>query len=181
MRLPSNPHEELPTIPANIDPRMVVEIALGMESPVDIAYRYGINASQFRALEQHKPFLAEVAAKRAELERGGQTVKVKAAWMTENLLDDLYLKAKDNNASIGQLQETIKLTAKLADLEPKGSVAAAGAAGPAFQVVINLPTSYTKNSATASVEASQQVLTFPTFAAPTEEIDITPTDTPKEE
>ena len=146
---------------------MVTELAYGMEDPVDVAYRYGITASQFADLETHKPFLAEVAAKRAELERGGHTVKVKAAWMAENLLDDMYLRAKSADASINQVQESIKILAKLADLEPKGVQQVAS--GPGFSVVINIPQVKTDDGKT--IEATTQELKFPVFAAKNAEIE----------
>ena len=146
-------------------PEMVTELAYGMEDPVDIALRYGITASQFKDLEAHKPFLAEVAAKRAELERGGHTVKVKAAWMAENLLDDMYLRAKSPDASINQVQESIKILAKLADLEPKGAQQVAP--GPGFSVVINIPQLQTDDGKT--IEAVTKELKFPVFTPKTEE------------
>lgn len=143
-----------------IPPEMVAQIALGMEEPVDIAYRYGFAASEYRELEQHKPFISDVMAKRAELERGGQTVKVKAAWMTENLLDDLFLKAKAPEASIAQVQETVRIMAKLGDLEPKQRIEA-NQGGPAFQVVINIPA--VSAGPQGSTSAQQVSLTFPSF------------------
>lgn len=154
----------------SIPPEMVAEIALGMEEPVDIAYRYGFVASEYKALEQHKPFVADVAAKRAEYERGGTTAKIKAAWMAENLMDDLFLRAKSPEASIAQVQETVKIFAKLGDLEPKQRMDVSQQ-GAGFSVVINIPQS---TNHTKTIEAQQVELKFPTFTQP--EKDITPTE-----
>lgn len=117
---------------------MVAEIAMGMHEPADIAYRYGIVRSEFAKLEKNTAFLAEVAAKRAEYERGGQTVKMKAQLMAEHLMDDMFLRAKSPDASIGQIQESIKILAKLGDLEPKnnGPVVTPGS-GTSVQIIFN--------------------------------------------
>lgn len=120
-----------------IPPQMIADIAYGMEEPVDIAFRYGYKASEYRALEQHQSFLTAVAAARSELERNGHGVKVKAQWMTENLMDDMYMRAKAPTASIQQVQESIKILSKLADLEPRGVTPQSS--GPGFTVVINIP------------------------------------------
>lgn len=129
------------TVPLSLrtpPPQMIADLAYGMEEPVEIAYRYGYKASEFRQLEQHPPFLAAVAAARSELERAGHSVKVKAQWMTENLMDDLYIRAKSAHSSIGQIQDTIKILAKLADLEPRGNAAPVSSAPTSsVQIIFN--------------------------------------------
>lgn len=117
---------------------MVAEIAMGMHEPADIAYRYGISRSEFALLEKNTAFCAEVATKRAEYERGGQTVKMKAQLMTENLMDDMFLRAKHPQASLGQIQDTVKILAKLGDLEPKNNAqVVAPGGGTSVQIIFN--------------------------------------------
>lgn len=125
----------LPVPPA----QMIHDIAAGMEEPVEIAYRYGYTASEWAQLEENGPFRQAVAAARAELEKGGHAVRVKARWMTEVLLEDLFFKSKQQGVSIGQLQESIRVISRLGDLEPKPN-APTGPAAPTFTVTINIPT-----------------------------------------
>lgn len=117
---------------------MIHDLAAGMEEPVDIAFRYGYSASQWAILEEFPPFRQAVAAARSELEKGGHTVRTKARWMVDVLIEDLYLKSKGASVTIGQLQETVRVLARLGDLEPKPN-APSGPAAPAFTVTINIP------------------------------------------
>lgn len=118
-------------------PQMVAEIAYGMEEPVDIAFRYGISASEYRKLAQNAHFQAEVAAKTAELMRAGHTVKVKAQFMAEDLLETLYLQAKDPKATFNMVHEAVKTMAKLADLEPKANQPQVQGGGTAIHIIFN--------------------------------------------
>lgn len=121
----------LPSPPA----QMVYDIAYGLEEPVDVAFRYGYTASQWAELEENGPFRQAVAAARSELEKGGHAVRVKARWMTEVLLEDLFFKTKQQGVTINQLQETIRITSRLGDLEPK-AVAPTMVGGPASSIKI---------------------------------------------
>lgn len=103
-------------------PEMIAEIAYGMHEPVDIAFRFGYSKSEYEALEQNRYFVAAVMSARSELERAGHGVKVKARFMTENLMDDIYVRAKSPQASIGQVLDAVKVLSKLGDLEPKPQV-----------------------------------------------------------
>lgn len=143
-------------------PQMVAEIAYGMEEPVDIAFRYGISASEYRKLAQNAHFQAEVAAKTAELVRAGHTVKVKAQYMAEDLLETMYLRAKDPKATFTMVHEAVKTIAKLADLEPKTINTTPQGAG--FSITINIPQHKTTETGTV-IEASTEKLSFPTFQA----------------
>lgn len=116
-------------------PEMIAEIAYGLHEPVDIAYRFGYSRSEYEQLEQNRYFVAAVMSARSELERQGHSVKVKARWMTENLMEDVYTRAKNPAASIGQVLDAVKTLAKLGDLEPK-QVAEKSTQGPATSVQI---------------------------------------------
>lgn len=148
-----------------VPPQMIADIAYGLEEPVDIAFRYGYKASEYYALEKQQQFLTAVATARSELERTGHGVKVKAQWMTENLMDDMYMKAKAPAASIQQVQESIKILSKLADLEPRGVTPQSS--GPGFSVVINIPAM--AKTETITIE-NQQKIAFPKF----EQKEVTP-------
>lgn len=111
----------VPGVPAPPQ-EMILAIAEGMHEPVDVAFRFGYSKSEYEALEQNKYFVAAVMSARAELERSGHPIKLKARFMTESLLDEMYVRAKSPNASLGQVLDAIKVTSKLGDLEPKPQV-----------------------------------------------------------
>lgn len=129
-------------VPQIIDPfgwpaEMVAQIAIGMEQPVDIAFRYGYKASEYQVLEQNKAFAAEVAAKRAEYERDGYSVEIKTRWMVGNLLDDYFIRLKDSTTTLGQLEAGVNTMARLAGLGQKKVDQAPAAAGSSIQIIFN--------------------------------------------
>jgi hypothetical protein len=119
-------------------PQMVADIAHGMEEPVDVAWRYGYAASEYRALEQNPAFVAAVASARSELEKGGHTARVKARWMTEQLMDEVYIRAKNAASPLPQLLDAVKTLAKIGDLEPKQEkVQQATGPGTSVQIIFS--------------------------------------------
>lgn len=116
-------------------PEMIAEIAYGLQEPVDIAFRFGYAKSEYEQLEQNRYFVAAVMSARSELERNGHSVKIKARFMTENLMEDVYTRAKSPTASIGQVLDAVKVLSRLGDLEPKPQ-AEKGTNAPATSVQI---------------------------------------------
>lgn len=135
--------EDLPALPSpepkvlELDPRLVVDVALGGEPPEEIAARYGLNADQWDQLRTNKHFRLAVAQKLAELKKGGVTFKVKAGMMAEDLLADVYKKAKQPDVGLAALLTTAQWLTKVAELEPKSD--AKGIGGNGFSITINLP------------------------------------------
>jgi len=120
----------------DIPPKLVLEVAYGVENPEDIAERYGFSSSEWLLLKEHKPFIKQVEDKKEELRAGGYSFRLKSAIMAEELLSTLFKKATEEDASFHQILETVKLTAKAAGFEtpPKEEQAS----GPAFSITINL-------------------------------------------
>ena len=130
----------LPTTKAfELDPRLILEVASGLEEPEAIALRYGIDAEAWKSLSTWQPFINEVAAKRAELERGGYVFKMKAHLLAEDMLQDVYLRAKSHDASLPLKLDTLKTFAKLADLEPRPTTQGQITQGGGFSINIVLP------------------------------------------
>lgn len=121
---PLYPTPGLPPPPA----QMIADIAAGLEDPVDIAFRYGYSATQYDLLEQHQPFVNAVLAVRAELEKGGHSVKVKSRAFAEHLAEKLFLRASQDVASSDLVLNALKVFAKLGDLEPRGNLPMGGGA-----------------------------------------------------
>lgn len=135
----SHETDDLPLIPRSpkvheVPAEMVMEIACGMERPLDIARRYGYADHEFEQLTQWPPFVQQVEAKKLELKASGHTFRLMTGWMAEDLAKDLYRKAKDNDATLPQVHDVFKTMAKLADYEPKQSAGAT--AGPGFSIQI---------------------------------------------
>ena len=130
--------ELIPTAPPALDvpQELILNVAIGMEDPKEVASRYGFEGLKWEKLQSWKPFTDAVAAKRAELEASGITFKIKAKALTEDVFEDAYRIARSNDATLLQKLEFIKLGAKLGDMEPKTS--AQVQAGPGFSITINL-------------------------------------------
>lgn len=113
---------------------MVMQIALGMEEPRAIAARYGFNDVEFEQLEKWPQFVSVVAARRAELEASGYTVKATAQWMTLDSLRKAYTKVH-GDVPFSQLMEFVKMCARLGDLEPKPSAVVPPGNGFNIQII----------------------------------------------
>ena len=122
--------------PVQVPPRMVLEIAYGLEAPIDIAQRYGFNEVQFGVLCQHDPFRKAVDAKRAELKAGGYSFRMKAALAAEDLLQEVAVLAISKHTDFGEKMDALKFLTKVGDLEPKESKTVAQGSG--FSITINL-------------------------------------------
>lgn len=120
----------------DVPQELILNIAMGMEDPKEIASRYGFEGIKWEKLQSWKPFNDAVAAKRAELETSGITFKIKAKALTEDVFEDAYKIARSNDATLLQKLEFVKLGAKLGDMEPKTNTQVQ--AGPGFSITINL-------------------------------------------
>lgn len=110
-----------------VEPKFVLEVAMGLREPQEIAEDYGFSEEQWIALKVHEPFVKLVEDKKAELKAGGVTFRLKSAMIAEELLADLYLKATSEDATLHSVLESLKFTAKAAGLDqPKQDAAATG-------------------------------------------------------
>jgi hypothetical protein len=119
-----------------ISDEMVASIALGMEDELVVASRHNMSVEQFYELSKQPWFQAQVATKRADFEKSGVTFRAKAAWMASDLLDQVYIQAADNNASLAQKHEVLKTLIKAGGLEPKDEKEKP--TGPTFAISIDL-------------------------------------------
>lgn len=119
-----------------ISDEMVSSIALGMEDELVVAARHNMSVEQYQELRAQPWFQAQVAVKRADLEKNGVTFRAKAAWMASDLLDQVYLQAASNDSSLAQKHEVLKTLIKAGGLEPKDEKKEA--TGPTFAINIDL-------------------------------------------
>lgn len=122
---------------------LILQVALGMEEPAEIAARYGFEGEAWEKLQAYRPFQIAVEKQKAELEASGLTFRVKAKALTEDVFEEAYKIARSNDATLMQKLEFIKLGAKLADMEPKANTQVA--AGPGFSISINFSTPKPEN------------------------------------
>jgi len=140
----------------DVEPKMVLEIAYGVEDPASVAERYGFSSSEWLLLKEHKPFVKQVEDKKAELKAGGYSFRLKSAIMAEELLGTLYKKATESDASFHTILETVKLTSKAAGFEtpPKQEQTT----GPAFSITINLGGGKSVHVGTTAPQSQQNVI-----------------------
>jgi hypothetical protein len=119
-----------------ISDEMVASLALGMEDELVVASRHNLSVEQYYELARQPWFQTQVAAKRADFEKSGVTFRAKAAWMASDLLDQVYIQAADNNASLAQKHEVLKTLIKAGGLEPKDEKEKP--TGPTFAISIDL-------------------------------------------
>lgn len=121
-----------------LDPKMMEEIASGMEEGKDVAARYGFDDAQWEWLAQQKSFVTQIEAMRAENERTGRNIQQKAKIMSDMLLEKVFTEAMDESVPVKDKTVVLQAIARLADIEPKKSDVAV-AQGPGFQINISIP------------------------------------------
>lgn len=120
----------------DIEPKMVLEIAYGIENPEIIAERYGFSGSEWSLLKEYVPFAKQVEEKKVELKSTGITFKMKSAIAAEDIMTDVYLKAKDGGSSFHTQLESLKFFAKAAGFEAPAKEDLIR--GEVFSITINL-------------------------------------------
>ena len=141
-------------IGTDVPAQLVAELAIGVDSPDEIASRFGIDGRKWEALKAWKPFLDAIEQQRAEFERSGYTFRVKSAMKADAISDALFVQAMRNDATLLQRLEALKVFAKLGELEPNPKSAAPQ--GPTFSITIDLGPQGTKTiQATVPASAPQ--------------------------
>lgn len=120
----------------DVPQQMVLEIAYGVENPWAIAERYGFTEDQWLDLKTHEPFIKQVDAKKIELKSSGVTFRLKAQMASEDLLEQIYLKAMAPDAPFSVQMESFKVLTKAAGLDAPAKEA--GEKQAQFSISINL-------------------------------------------
>jgi len=111
------------------NPKMMLEIAAGLEPGEVIAERYGMSGEEFASLAASEGFQKQIGALVAEMKLNGVTFSRKAAMVAEDLLMDLFVMARSSK-SLQDVLEVAKFAAKMGRLEPvtteKGGAAGGG-------------------------------------------------------
>lgn len=121
-----------------VPPEMVLQIASGLDTPEDIAKRYGFSEEEFAALSTWVPFQQEVAKVRAELEKSGFDFVIDSRVKAKELSNVLFTRAMLNDTTFGQVHDAFRTFTEFADLKPKPNPLQAnpGQTQPAFSINI---------------------------------------------
>ena len=132
------------------DPKLIFELASRMDPPEVIADRYGLDTDFLLQMMEVPHVKRAIADKRAELDKGGFVLAAKARLMFEDLLPEVYLRAKSKDATLSGILESAKFLRQVAGLDKQDPAERAqdrfsitinfsGASGPAgAQVVVNV-------------------------------------------
>lgn len=118
-----------------LPPEMIVQMALGIEPMEEIAARFGYDKTTYDLLFQQVWFQHKVDAKRTELRETGLTLRAKAAVMAEDLMTEVYVKAKGEKVGVDSVLAAAKFMAEMGDVKPKGENGGGG--GERFSIIIN--------------------------------------------
>lgn len=119
-----------------VPPRLLLEVASGLEEGWEIADRYGYSDREWKEMSENEGFKKQVAALTAELKLNGVTFQRKAAMIAEDLLEDLFALAK-NSRSLPDLLSVARFAASMGRLEPVSGDRSGGQTGNVFQIAFN--------------------------------------------
>ena len=123
--------------PETWEPRLPLEIALGIDDPVDVAVRYNLSTEDLNALLCTPAFQAQVANYRKDLHENGEVFRAKARVQAELLLDKSFLMINDPNTPANVKADLIKSTVEWSGLKPSGK--AVVDPGTGFSITFNFP------------------------------------------
>ena len=114
--LPLDPTRALPA-PLDLNPKIIFELAARVDRPEVIAERYGLDQDFLNALLDTPRVKQLVREKQSELDKAGYSLAVKAKLCFEDLLGDIYIKAKKHDATLSGVLEAAKFMRQVAGLD----------------------------------------------------------------
>lgn len=100
-----------------LDPKVVFDLAARVDSPDTIARRYDLDEGYLGQVMQSPHVQRLVETKRKELNDAGYILATKAKLMFEDLLPDLYRKAKGEGATLAGILDAAKFLRTVAGLD----------------------------------------------------------------
>lgn len=101
----------------NTDAKLIFELASRMDPPEVIADRYGLDPDFLLQMMETPHVKRAIADKRAELEQGGFVLAAKAKLMFEDLLPEIYRRAKSRDATLSGVLDSAKFLRQVAGLD----------------------------------------------------------------
>jgi hypothetical protein len=130
---------------AHLDPRLIFELAAQVERPEVIALNYDMEPTYLVELMESTHVKRLIREKKAELDKTGYALATKAKLCFEDLLGDVYTKAKGVDATLNGVMEAAKFFRTVAGLDKPET------AGPGEKFSINIQLSA---SGTANIQVS---------------------------
>lgn len=121
----------------DVPPQLIAEAAVGIDTLEEICERYHYTPAQTEQLRNDPGFKVRVSRMEADLRKEGVTFRMRAAHAAEDLMADVWRRAKDQSTGLALKLDALKTLAKLGDLEPKQSLTPQQAGG--YSITINIP------------------------------------------
>ncbi len=136
-RAPAGPRDEPSPTASAFSPALAFDLALGIDTPRDVAQRHGLTETELTEIQQHEQFKKLLATFEEQLAEHGVSFRTKAALHAEVMLDTvMWNLMKDPMTPSATKLDIFKTLAKLAGYEPKQVVDPG--TGNSFKLVINL-------------------------------------------
>lgn len=120
----------------NIDPRMIYDLASGVEEPDEVARRYGFEGEEWEKIAERPELIRAVKQQAAEQAKNGTTLKNKARLLSDSMLNNLYQATMRDDVPVKDKASALLAVTKLAGLDTPSQAQAQGAG---FSITINLP------------------------------------------
>ena len=133
---PSPPSFRSPT-KSPWDPRLLMDLALMVDSEEDILARYDLTQERLNKLLSNSAFRRELVLLRRDVASNGATFRAKARVQAESYLPELDSLVTDIDVPASVRLDAIKQAVKWADLEPKPVKDGEQAKQPQINVQIN--------------------------------------------
>lgn len=117
--------------------RLPQELALGLEDEASILDRYGISPARYTALKQNLSFRRALAEAQKQVRDEGLVFKTVCGRMSDEMLEDIYLRFFDPKTPLTLKHELFKTVSKFAGREPQPAKDT-GPVTQAVQININL-------------------------------------------
>lgn len=131
---------------------MIKEVATGLEDGEAIAGRFGYTSEEWKVLSVQPAFVMDVNRYRSEFERTGQTFKLKAKMLAEELLANVFVHAMSDDVPVKDKTAALQMLAKYGELEPKTNLTATQGSG--FSITINIPSVPKEDAITGTIEGT---------------------------
>lgn len=127
----------LSNIPNRWSPKLVYDLALGLDPLDDVLLRHGLSINEYNAVADNPVFRRELVVATKELQENGVPFKRKAAIQAELYLDDMDQLMRDQLTPPSVKTDIFKTMARLGELEPEKKSESSDR-GSQFNIQINL-------------------------------------------
>jgi hypothetical protein len=120
--LPALTDTDLPTKSDTVnkwDPRLILDLAVGIDSTEDILHRYNLSEEEYENLSKVKSFRQELALMIRDVRENGVSFARKAAVQAESYLEDVHTMITDPTVAAGTKLDAIKSTVLWGRLLPE--------------------------------------------------------------